>query len=99
VVGGDDQRPRIAQAVEFLQVEAAGAEDFEKAQVEAEAPGDEAPPDRLRPALWQQGLEEQGEGQPAEADQRQRTEPDDHGDGFVGNPPRIAGTTALSHRP
>ena len=38
VVGGDDQRPGIAQAVEFLQVEAAGAEDFEEAQVEARKP-------------------------------------------------------------
>ena len=55
VVGGDDQRPRIAQAVEFLQVEAAGAEDFEEAQIEAKPPGDEAPPDRLRPALRSRG--------------------------------------------
>ena len=46
-----------------------------------------------------QGLEEQGEGQPAEADQRQRPQADDHGDSFVDNPQRIAGTAAISHRP
>jgi hypothetical protein len=99
VVGGNDERPLIAQRVDLAQIEAAGAKDGQDAQINAKAPGNHEPPERPAEAPGQQHIEQQRAGQPDQAKQRQRAEADQHGQVFVGNPQRMAGAAAISHRP
>ena len=97
MVGDEDQRAFVAQAVQLGQIEAAGAEDAEKAQVDAEAAHDRPAPERLPYPARQQRLEDEGERQPAQADNRQRAEADHHGDGFVGRPQQVGRMATFSH--
>ena len=53
VVGGDDQRPGAAQAVEFRQIETAGAAQPQEGEVKAKAGQDRPPPERLPEAARQ----------------------------------------------
>ena len=45
MVGDEDQRALVAQAVELGQIEAAGAEDAEESEVDAEAAHDRPAPE------------------------------------------------------